>query len=290
MNFLLFVWPIILFIVSLPFLIWFLPKKYGGLTTAKILGVIFLVSLLIGFFNTDFLRFFFLAILVAIIGLPLLIWMLPKRYGRLTTAKIIGGAFILSLLIGSIGLFIIKIEIGKAYEGNQWNYYKSIEGSNMSFEYRPDVGVYAINNKGDETQITNKWPFCAVTDQATGGEPVGVYHSTNLNNLLPFPPRKEQARISFILTYPTEEKHSVYTSFVLFENGEVWCAERYFTGMADPGDMSVGNSLGMIALLLTDIEVCVDGFILILIIIIGVIEIRRRKVEKLPARGPSSEQ
>lgn len=228
----------------------------------------------------DFLLFILL-ILFVIVGLPSLAWFLSKRYGGLTTAKIFGGACVLSLLIGAIAFAIISRIIERWDDDIHWTHYKTIEGANVSFEYRPTNGLYTVNEYGHDVQITNNWPYCNMAGEAAKFMPEEVYEADYLN-LLSAPPQEEQARINFIFVYPTNEYHT-YSSFVVFESGEVWCAERHWEGMADPSDMSVGTGLAVIGLYIFNLQICTCSFILILVLLIGAFEIHRSKIGKLSA-------
>ncbi len=216
---------------------------------------------------------------LVVIGLPFLGWFLSKRYGGLTTVKIFGGAVTLSLLIGFIGFVIVNIITGKWHDDIHWTRYKTIEGTNMFFEYHPKFGLYVVNEDGNEIQITDQWPYCNIANNISEIVPDDVYITGELN-LLSDPPQEEVSRINFVFAYPTNEYHS-YSSFIVSESGEVWCAERHWEGMADAGDISVGTGLAMLALYLINLQVCTFSFILILAILIGVFEIQRSRVRKL---------
>lgn len=218
--------------------------------------------------------YFYLSILLMLIGLVFLIkFIFSKRYERTLVTKLVTVILGISFLIAVATFRIISKDIDKqTYSNTEWQHMKT-QQSITKLEYRPDAGLFAI--KGiDEFKIAGKNPFCVNDGQLSGLKPREIEIADTLPSELSSPPQATTQQINFILRYPIDADEIGFSSFAVFENGEIWCTERYMRGGLG-GGVAVGV-LGFVFLVISAL-VFVGSFILLLTISIISLEIHRRR-------------
>jgi hypothetical protein len=222
-----------------------------------------------------YIDWFTLSILLILIALAFLIrFILSKRYGQSLANKLVTGIFGISFLIGFITFKVISRDIDEqAFPATEWKQYMKLQQSVKKLEYRPGLGLFAIQET-DEVQITEGNPFCVSDGQLANLKPREIQTSDSQLSELSHPPQSAVHQINFILSYPIDADEIGFSSFAAFENGEIWCTERYMRG--GPGGAVAIGFLGF-AYLMISASVFTGSLILLLISSVISLEIRRRR-------------
>ncbi len=178
-----------------------------------------------------YIDYFSLSILLILIGLAFLIrYFFSKRYGKSLATKVVAGIFGISLLIAIVTFEIISRNISEqAFPAMEWQQYLDTQQSITKLEYHSSLGLFAIEDN-NKVKITDKNPFCVTGGQLSALTPIEIEILEILPSELPLPPQTAVHQINFILHYPIEADEIAFSSFAVFQNGEVWCTERYMRG------------------------------------------------------------
>jgi len=222
-----------------------------------------------------YIDWFALSILLILIALAFLIrFIFSKRYGQSLANKLVAGIFGTSFLIAFITFKIISRDINdRAFPATEWKQYMKLQQSVEKLEYRPSLGLYAIQET-NEVQITDENPFCVNEGQLANLKPREIQTSDSQLSELSPPPQSAVHQINFILSYPIDADEIGFSSFATLENDEIWCTERYMRG--GPGGAVAIGFLGFAYLMISAL-VFAGSLIVLLILSIISLEIRRHQ-------------
>ena len=205
-------------------------------------------------------------------------FLLLKRYQDSTITLVLIGIIILGGVISAI-YYKISIENIAEYSNpaTEWQKLDILDNAALSVEYRSGIGVFAITEIG-EKQLTKPIPYCLLESQTAEIPPEFVEIPDTPFADFPPPPQPFKQQIIFEMDYAVEYDALGLSSFVVLDNGEVWCSERVFRGPADlPNAIVFG-----IGILIIAVVVFMGSFLTLLVILIIALEIRqRRKVKNL---------
>jgi hypothetical protein len=224
-----------------------------------------------------YIDWFTFSILLILIALAFLVrFILSKRYGQSLANKLVIGIFGISFLIGFITFKIISRDIDdQAFPATEWKQYMKLPQSVKKLEYRPDLGLFAIQETA-EVQITDENPFCVSEGQLANLKPREIQTSDSQLSELSPPPQSAVHQIDFILSYPIDADEIGFSSFATFENGEIWCTERYMRG--GPGGFVAIGLLGFVYFVISAL-VFLGSLVLSVVIAVISLEIYRRRNE-----------
>jgi hypothetical protein len=208
--------------------------------------------------------------MVVIILIPIILIILgSKRYGQKESLIAVGGCVIISLIISIITFQVI-------INGNNDSIEKSIKWEKVvlknekikGFEYKSESGLYGKTQEG-EVRITGIIPICLTNGEIIHSDVREVEVAEKPFIKLPSSEKQIIEIISFNI-YPKIEDTMAASSFIILENGEVWCTERL-----EVGGPSAGVAVGAAAFLMFMVAliVFIASLILLLIIVIIILEI-----------------
>ncbi|CAG0996712.1 hypothetical protein ANAEL_02639 [Anaerolineales bacterium] len=222
-----------------------------------------------------YINYFALSIFLILIAFALLIrFLFSKRYGQPLANKFVAGIFGGSLLIAFVFFKVVSWDIGdQAFPATKWQQHMKLQQSIEQLEYRPGLGLYAIHGT-NEVRVTAENPFCVSNGQLASLEPREIQIAdSELSELSP-PPQTPILQIDFILLYPIAADEIGFSSFAVFENGEILCTERYMRG-----GLGGGVAVGFLIFIYMVVSALVFAGSLILLLVISVVslEIRRQR-------------
>lgn len=223
-----------------------------------------------------------IALLVIIFSLIRLIT--SKRYNAPNVIIILSPILLLSFLLAGIyfknGMDDFhKNERNYVNPALEWQRIDQLKESALSLEYHPEVGVFAKTASG-ETQLTTPVPYCSVENQTADILPEKIEITDTPYAELPALPQSFKQQIIFEIRYAVDYDTLAVSSFVLLDNGEVWCTERIFRG---PADFPTAVAIGM-GYLIAAFAVFLGSLISLLFLILIVLEILRWRRQMFQSR------
>ena len=156
----------------------------------------------------------------------------------------------------------------------EWEKLDVLDSEALSIEYRSGAGLFALTKMGEQ-KITKPIPYCLVESQTAEIPPESVKISAESYQDFPSPPLPFKQQLGFEMHYAVEYDILGLSSFVVLENGEIWCSERVFRGPADfPNAVALGMSILFVA-----VAVFMGSFFVLLIISFTALEIYQRKAK-----------
>jgi hypothetical protein len=204
-----------------------------------------------------------------------------KRYKSPSAKKISAGVLVSSLLLAGI---YYKVGIADFHNNEseyvnpaiEWQKADLLQAPALSLEYQSGIGLFAVTGSGD-IQLTAPVPYCLVENQSSEIFPEKVEITNNPFAELPEPPQVVKQQVIFDINYAVKYDVHALSSYVILDNGEVWCTERIFRG---PADFPKAVTLEM-GYVITAIFVFLGSLISLLAITIVVFEIYRWRKEKM---------
>ena len=149
-------------------------------------------------------------------------------------------AFVFAFLCGVVVAFVAQIAFeptvydeydeDQAYPAEEWRMVHKLRESPTGLEYRQSKGIVVTTSR-TELQITGADPTCLVDgDLARYREhsslPIKLTSSPRVQ--LPSPPKSPLYQLTFDIPIQLDDTDILgASSFAVYENGEVWCSERF---------------------------------------------------------------
>jgi hypothetical protein len=197
---------------------------------------------------------------------------LAKRYGRSLAAKATIGIVASSFLVAFITFQVFNRNLKEnTNPAIDWQRITTLETPVSKVQYRPESGLFATTEDG-EIGLTGIIPFCLPEGKVAGSHPNEVEIATVPYVNLPSPPQAVKQQISFNILYPVEADASAASSFAVYENGDVWCTER-FDQVGQTGAAAFGFTAFFILYLAA--MIFAGTFVVLLVIVVVGLEIYR---------------
>jgi hypothetical protein len=219
--------------------------------------------------------FFCAAILFMGLGILLgLSVLLKRRYGSDYTQA----AMVFSLLGAGIPTALVWSYYNEQLHNPliEWERVRSLDEPAVEIFYREGVGFFA-DTSAEVVQLTQELPACDLngplaTQYFPNGTQIMVVEVAHID--LPTPPSQIKKQLTFDVNYPVALEQGASTSFALYENGEIWCVERF-----EQGGLSAGAAHGIVVLglLFYVVLIFIGGFVVCLIVALLVLELLRRR-------------
>ena len=194
---------------------------------------------------------------------------LGTHYGETIARRITSAVFAGSLILSILPLigFVYVLDDNLNSEAS-WQKVSDLDGSVSELTYEADDGLFAIMDNS-EVRITHEIPFCMASNHYLIS-PSNVVLTESPRTSLPKPSGTVIQQISFDLLDPNREGYFVSSSFALYENGEVWCIEKF-----EGGGMEFGMSLGYMLAVLMVISafIFVVSFFLLSILVVVILKV-----------------
>jgi hypothetical protein len=218
-----------------------------------------------------------MTILIGMIIIFVLIFLLGhylgKHHGEKLAIKFTAGVFVLSFILALLPLLSLYKSIDDDMNLNaSWEKVKGLEETVSELQYRSDEGLYAITDN-NEIKIASEIPLCSADRQSIiNPSNIEITSSPRVN--LPALDSSVKQQISFDFIQPTGEESYGSSSFAIYNNGEVWCIEKFMGG-----GMAYGMALGWMVAVYMVISsfVFVSSFIILSILIIIFLNVIRVK-------------
>jgi len=227
-----------------------------------------------------------LGICLIALAITVALWLLlARRYGRRPATLALTALALCSFVIAGVPTGILATQLEKTISdpspSANWHKVKSLDEMPTGLEYRTGDGLFATTHSGEE-KIAEAPPACLLDDliaQANStthpSPPAEV--TTNPHLDLSPPPGQPAYQVTLNILYPvgTDEYGSV--GFAVYNDGEVWCTEKYGRGGLAGGTafgVAVYGALFFSIILFTAIFIVTA--ILASIITIVVLEVRHR--------------
>jgi len=214
-----------------------------------------------------------MVILIGLIVIFVLVFLLGhylgKHHGESLAIKFTSGVFAISFILALLPLLSLYKGIDEDMNLRaSWERVNGIQGPVSDMHYKPNIGLYAImDNK--VIKITNEIPLCSDNRQSYIN-PTDIEITSNPRVNIPIPSNSVKQQISFNLIHPTGEDSYGSSSFAIYDNGELWCTEKF-----EGGGMADGMYLAglLIAILMLSSFAFVSSFIFLSIVVIIILKI-----------------
>ena len=218
-----------------------------------------------------------MVILIGLIVIFVLVFLLGhylgKHHGESLAIKFTAGVFTISFILALLPL----LSLYKGIDENMnlkasWERVSGLEGPVLDMQYRSNNGLFAITDN-NEIKITNEIPLCS-GDRLSYINPSAIEITSSPRVNLPNPSHSVKKQLSFNLIHPTGESSYGSSSFVIYDNGELWCTEKFEGGGIAHGMVLAGLLIGILVL---SSFVFVSSFILLSIVVIIIIKVIQLK-------------
>lgn len=210
----------------------------------------------------------YLALLILLGGI---LFLLSKKYGFRTAA--------ISVVVSGVLAFVtFKVIFDRSMESmtqsldvpTDWHQVTDInnEGKVIELEYRSELGVFAQTEDG-EIIIAGSIPTCLPDGEVAINLSPDTYAELTQTPRLEISTSAEKVtqQLFFDIVYPIGADELGVSSYVLDENGEVWCSEVYARGGLGAG-VAIGFGAFLVAVPLFVLAVVVFFISLIVVIFV----------------------
>jgi hypothetical protein len=219
--------------------------------------------------------FFCLAILLLPLGVLLGIFLLlRRRYGSDRALIALVFSLIASAVPASLAWDHFLEELHNPVL--EWMQVTTIDEPAIEISYHDGVGVFTETNQ-EAVQLTNRLPACNPDGSLASqyiSDRVEIIQVEEPHIDLPLPVIQPTQQLIFDVKFPVALEQGASTSFALYENGEIWCVERFEQGGLSAG---VAAGIGAFALLYVVGFMYVGGVGISLILAILVLEFLHRR-------------
>jgi len=218
---------------------------------------------------------YYLALLILLAGILFLL-LLSKKYGSRPVAisVVVGGIiafvfFFVTFLVTFKVIFdyAMKNTLQSMNTSTAWHQVTDINdvGKVIELEYRSELGVFAHTENG-EILIAGSIPTCLPDGEVAVNLSPNTYAELTQTPRLKIstPAEKIIQQLFFDIVYPAEADELGVSSYVLNENGEVWCSEVYARGGLG-GGVGIGFGAYLLAVMVA-ITVAVPLFVLAIVV------------------------
>jgi hypothetical protein len=219
--------------------------------------------------------FFCLAILFLPLGVLLgLFLLLRRRYGSDRALS----ALVFSLLVSAIPASLAWDHFAEELHNPviKWIQVASLDQPAVEISYQDGVGLLTETNE-EVAQLTNQLPVCNPDGPLASqyvSDRVEIIQVQEPHIALPLPPAQPIQQLIFDVKFPVALEQGASTSYALYENGEIWCVERFAQGGLSAGSAA---AIGGFALLYVVGLMYIGGVGISLILAILILENLHRR-------------